>query len=453
MTSAAVEIQQSDGRVHFSAEEMKIYMTSFESLARRYPNAPPCPASYPFLEAPRFSLEVRMDWECESGSPMNHYLYALPVEGKAREFIYDPFRSTSLSLRFDFTLRPERHNLSGSELKAKKGSIPPPTLNVGAHDMAWLIRFWNMNYLPPLKIRTFSRWPRFGVPRIPRSGNLSMDRVMTEFMLRADVSPICINHKTLDPENPARGLTFNMSKLKFEMCLSRGNQVFTFDCVRQTLDPVYQGIDLHVPKAFIKKDHEAVKMTRTSSQSGSTKSGSDGPEKHPNEGFLFSSDYFTIRRQAPKADPERMMVWKEEGKMYREKVDAKPTNEKDSESDQENSHSDPSDDDGFNVVIADNCQRIFVYGLKLLWNIENRDAVLAFVGGMSKAFQPPKPSPSRQYAQRKLLEGNQKSSEVEAPQDENPTSQAKEPVEVVSSPSKEPIKTENFASFPLGKSQ
>ncbi|CAN7136702.1 unnamed protein product [Brassica rapa subsp. narinosa] len=447
MTSAAVEIQQSDGRVHFSADEMKIYMTSFESLAKRYPNAPPCPASYPFLEAPRFSLEVRMDWECESGSPMNHYLYALPVEGKAREFIYDPFRSTSLSLRFDFTLRPERHN--PSELKPKKGSIPPPTLNIAAHDMAWLIRFWNMNYLPPLKIRTFSRWPRFGVPRIPRSGNLSMDRVMTEFMLRADVSPICINHKTLDPENPARGLTFNMSKLKFEMCLSRGNQVFTFDCVRQTLDPVYQGIDLHVPKAFIKKDHEAVKMTRTSSQSGSTGKASDGPEKHPDEGFLFSSDYFTIRRQAPKADPERMMVWKEEGKIYREKVDAKPTNEKDSESDQENSHSDPSDDDGFNVVIADNCQRIFVYGLKLLWNIENRDAVLAFVGGMSKAFQPPKPSPSRQYAQRKLLEGNQKSSESEAPQDENPTSQAKEPVEVVSSPSKEPIKTENFASFPL----
>ncbi|CAH8337276.1 unnamed protein product [Eruca vesicaria subsp. sativa] len=443
MTSAAVEIQQSDGRIHFSAEEMKIYMTSFESLARHYPNAPPCPASYPFLEAPRFSLEVRMDWECESGSPMNHYLYALPVEGKAREFIYDPFRSTSLSLRFDFTLRPERHNLS------KKSSIPPPTLNVGAHDMAWLIRFWNMNYLPPLKIRTFSRWPRFGVPRIPRSGNLSMDRVMTEFMLRADVSPICINHKTLDPENPARGLTFNMSKFKYEMCLSRGNQVFTFDCVRQTLDPVYQGVDLHVPKAFIKKDHEAVKMTRTSSQSGSSGKASDGPEKHPDEGFLFSSDYFTIRRQAPKADPERMMVWKEEGKVYREKVDAKPTNDKDSDSDQENSHSDPSDDDGFNVVIADNCQRIFVYGLKLLMNIENRDAVLAFVGGMSKAFQPPKPSPSRQYAQRKLLEGNQKSSEVEVPQDETPTSQTKEPVEVVSSPSKEPIKTENFASFPL----
>ncbi|KAL0741395.1 hypothetical protein Bca4012_082908 [Brassica carinata] len=443
MTSAAVEIQQSDGRVHFSAEEMKIYMTSFESLARRYPSSPPCPASYPFLEAPRFSLEVRMDWECESGSPLNHYLYALPVEGKAREYIYDPFRSTSLSLRFDFTLRPERHN------KPKKESVHPPTLNIGAHDMAWLIRFWNMNYLPPLKIRTFSRWPRFGVPRIPRSGNLSMDRVMTEFMLRADVSPICIYHKTLDPDNPARGLTFNMSKLKYEMCLSRGNQVFTFDCVRQTLDPVYQGIDLHVPKAFIKKDPETVKMTRTSSQSGSTKNGSDGPEKHPDEEFLFSSDYFTIRRQAPKADPERMMVWKEEGKIYREKVDAKPTNEKDSESDQENSHSDPSDDDGFNVVIADNCQRIFVYGLKLLWNIENRDAVMAFVGGMSKAFQPPKPSPSRQYAQRKLLEGNQKSSEVEAPQDENLASQTKEPVEAVSSPSKEPIKTENFASFPL----
>ena len=72
----------------------------------------------------------------------------------------------------------------------------------------------------------------------------------------------------------------------------------------------------------------------------------------------------------------------------------------------EHLQSDPSDDDGYNVVIADNCQRVFVYGLKLLWTIENRDAVWSWVGGLSKAFEPPKPSPSRKYAQRKLLEEN-----------------------------------------------
>lgn len=477
MTSASVEIQQSDGRVHFSAEDIKLFFSSFEGLARHYPNSPICPSSYPFLEVPRFSLEVRMDWECESGSPLNHYLFALPNEGKARDKIYDPFRSTSLSLRWDFTLRPNPSVSAvdqtievGSKCKPEKSSFSPPTINIGAHDLAWLIRFWNMNYLPPYKLRTFSRWPRFGVPRIPRSGNLSLDRVMTEYMLRLDVTPICIKHMTLDSNNPAKGLTFDMTKLKYEICFSRGNQDFTFECKRETLDPVYQGIDLHLPKAFLRKDQHCskpVQMSRTSSQSGSTDrvtsdNGnliSDCTEKHPDDGFLFSSDYFTIRRQAPKADPERLMVWKEEGKIYREKVDAKSTTERQSEP-EENSHSDPSDDDGYNVVIADNCQRIFVYGLKLLWNIENRDAVLSFAGGMSKAFQAPKPSPSRQYAQRKLLEGSQKHSELEVPQDDqatqpstgngNLTSQSKEPAEVLS-PSSEPIKTENFASFPLGK--
>ncbi|XP_023636085.1 protein KINKY POLLEN isoform X2 [Capsella rubella] len=476
MTSASVEIQQSDGRVHFSAEDIKIFFSSFEGLARHYPSPPMCPSIYPFLEVPRFSLEVRMDWECESGSPLNHYLFALPNEGKARDKIYDPFRSTSLSLRWDFTLRPnpsvspvDKTVEAGSKCKLEKSSFSPPTINIGAHDLAWLIRFWNMNYLPPYKLRTFSRWPRFGVPRIPRSGNLSLDRVMTEYMLRLDVTPICIKHMTLDSNNPAKGLTFDMTKLKYEICFSRGNQDFTFDCKRETLDPVYQGIDLHLPKAFLRRDQDCSKsaqMIRTSSQSGSTdrvtsdngNSISDCVEKHPDDGFLFSSDYFTIRRQAPKADPERLMVWKEEGKIYREKVDAKCTTERRSEP-EEDSHSEPSDDDGYNVVIADNCQRIFVYGLKLLWNIENRDAVLSFAGGMSKAFQAPKPSPSRQYAQRKLLEGSQKHSELEVPQDDpakqpstgngNLTSQSKEPVEV-HSPSSEPNKTENFASFPLG---
>ncbi|RID79559.1 hypothetical protein BRARA_A02288 [Brassica rapa] len=94
-----------------------------------------------------------------------------------------------------------------------------------------------------------------------------------------------------------------------------------------------------------------------------------------------------------------------------------------SESD-EHIRSDPSDDDGYNVVIADNCQRVFVYGLKLLWTIANRDAVWSFVGAISKAFEPAKPSPSRQYTQRKITEESQKESCQETHQGETMKSSA-----------------------------
>ncbi|XP_010545182.1 PREDICTED: protein KINKY POLLEN [Tarenaya hassleriana] len=481
MTSASMEMWQSDGRIYFSAEDIKIFTSSLECLARNYLNAPTGPSSYPFLQAPRFSLEVRMDWECDSGSPLDHYLFALPVEGKARDKIYDPFRSTSLSLRWDLTFRPEKHSphvsaadqsvasatTKGSHTKSGNMCSPLPTINIGAHDLAWVIRFWNMNYLPPYKLRTFSRWPRFGVPRIARSGNLSLDRVMTEFMLRIDITPISIKHKPLDPSNSASGLVFNVSKLKYDLCFSRGKQKFTFECKRDTLDPVYLGLDLHLPKAFIRRDDDSskpVQMSRVGSQSGSADRATPENseyingcmEKHPDDGFLFSSDYFTIRRQAPKADPERLLAWKEEGRKYHERVDARSTAERGSET-EDPTNSDPSDDDGYNIVIADNCQRVFVYGLKLLWNIENRDAVLSFVGGMSRAFQPPKPSPSRQYTQRKLLEDNQKHSESVVSQDgpsnplssgsSNPAPQSVETPDLLSS-SSDPNKNEILTSVP-----
>nr|GFB32071.1 protein SABRE [Tanacetum cinerariifolium] len=88
-----------------------------------------------------------------------------------------------------------------------------------------------------------------------------------------------------------------------------------------------------------------------------------------------------------------------------------------SESD-EQARSDPSEDDGYNVVIADNCRRIFVYGLKLLWTIDNRNADWSWVGELSKAFSPSKPSPSRQYAQRKPLEGTQMHDKNESVQED-----------------------------------
>lgn len=475
LISGYMEIQQSDGRVFVSAKDFKILLSSLESLVNSSNLKLPAGVSGAFLEAPVFTLEVTMDWECDSGNPLNHYLYALPIEGKPREKVFDPFRSTSLSLRWNFSFRPplpscEKQSSSmedgaaidevnyGPPYKSENVAIVSPTVNFGAHDLAWIIKFWNLNYLPPHKLRTFSRWPRFGVPRVARSGNLSLDKVMTEFMLRIDATPTCIKNMPLDDDDPAKGLTFKMTKLKYEICYSRGKQKYTFECKRDTLDLVYQGIDLHMPKAYLSKEDctsvaKVVQMTRKSSQSvsldkGNTEKGnsmSDCTGKHRDDGFLLSSDYFTIRKQAPKADPARLLAWQEAGRRNVEMTYVRSEFENGSESD-EHTRSDPSDDDGYNVVIADNCQRVFVYGLKLLWTIENRDAVWSWVGGLSKGFQPPKPSPSRQYAQRKLLEESQIIDGAEVVQDDvsKPPSVSRDAI----SPSPQHVETSAPVSSP-----
>ncbi|XP_024963466.1 protein SABRE isoform X2 [Cynara cardunculus var. scolymus] len=433
ISSGYMELRHSDGRIYVSAKDFKMFTSSLENLLRNSTIKPPAGTCGAFLVAPSFTLEVTMDWECESGNPLNHFLFALPSEGVIREKIYDPFRSTSLSLRWNFSLRPvpsseilsqsSTNNYAafdevlGDPSKLESDSISSPTLNVGPHDFAWLIKFWNLNYIPPHKLRYFARWPRFGVPRFARSGNLSLDKVMTEFMFRIDSTPTCLRHMSLDDNDPAKGLTFKMTKLKFEMCYSRGKQKYTFESKRDILDLVYQGLDLHMPKVFLNKDDctsviKVVQMTRKSSKSSSTDrvvnenvgNARGSTERHRDDGFLLSSDYFTIRRQAPKADPARLLAWQEAGRKNLEMTYVRSEFENGSESD-EQARSDPSEDDGYNVVIADNCRRIFVYGLKLLWTIENRNAVWSWVGELSKAFAPSKPSPSRQYAQRKLLEG------------------------------------------------
>ncbi|XP_061371719.1 protein SABRE isoform X2 [Gastrolobium bilobum] len=433
IVSSTMEIHQSDGRVFVSAKDFKILLSSLESLANRRGFKIPTGASGAFLEAPDFTLEVTMDWDCESGDPMNHYLFALPVEGKPRDKVFDPFRSTSLSLRWNFSLRPfppsserqspsfvNRDNIDGDATVfdpshiSQNVSATSPTFNFGAHDLAWILRFWSLNYSPPHKLRSFSRWPRFGIPRVARSGNLSLDKVMTEFMIRLDATPACIKNMPLDDDDPAKGLTFTMTKLKYELCYSRGKQRYTFESKRDVLDLVYHGLDLHMLKAFLNKEDcasvaKVVNMILKSSQSISMDKipceNGYMTEKNRDDGFLLSSDYFTIRRHSPKADPARLLAWQEAGRRNAEMTYVRSEFENGSEAD-EHIRSDPSDDDGYNVVIADNSQRVFVYGLKLLWTIENRDAVWAWVGGLSKAFQPPKPSPSRQYAQRKLLEEN-----------------------------------------------
>ncbi|CAI0464012.1 unnamed protein product [Linum tenue] len=486
ITSGFMEIQQSDGRVFMSTKDFKVFMSSLDNLALRCGFKLPSGVSQALLEAPTFTLEVTMEWECDSGSPMNHYLFAVPIEGKPREFVFDPFRSTSLALRWNFSLRPPLpcSNESSSSMDSGKGdgavsnlpvkpdnvSFVPPTLIVGAHDLAWLIKFWNLNYLPPNKIRTFSRWPRYGVPRIVRSGNLSLDKVMTEFYLRIDVSPTCIKNRPMHDDDPAKGLTFNMSKVKYEACYGRGKQKFTFESFRGPLDLVYMGVDLHVPKAFINKEdstsvEKVIQVNKKNSQpptmervpSEKLNAMTSSTEKHRDAGFLLSCSYFTIRRQSPKADASKLLAWQEAGKRNAELTHVKSEFDHGSDSDERADH---SDDDGYNVVIADNCQRIFVYGLKILWNLENRDAVCSFAGGLGKAFAPPKPSPARQYAQRKLLEESQAPSEAivsqedtsQTPpsgQNENSTPEP-EPVETSGSipPPSNQIKVENL-SFPV----
>ncbi|KAK9271467.1 hypothetical protein L1049_027058 [Liquidambar formosana] len=472
--SGYMEIQQSDGRVYVSAKDFKFLLSSLESLVNSCSLKLPTGGSGAFLEAPAFTLEVTMDWECESGNPLNHYLHALPNDGEPRKKVYDPFRSISLSLRWNFSLRPfvsscEKHSPSstmgdstvidqtvcGPSYMSENVSTVSPTMNVGAHDLAWVIKFWNMNYFPPHKLRTFSRWPRFGIPRVARSGNLSLDKVMTEFMLRIDSTPTCMNHMPLDDDDPAKGLTFNMTKLKYELCYSRGKHKYTFECKRDPLDLVYQGLDLHMPKVYLNKEDcssvaKVVQMTRKSSQSASMDKVpnekcnymSSCTEMNRDDGFLLSSDYFTIRRQAPKADPAKLLAWQEAGRRNLEMTYVRSEFENGSESD-EHARSDQSDDDGYNVVIADNCQRVFVYGLKLLWTIENRDAVWSWVGGISKAFESPKPSPSRQYAQRKLIEESQKRDEAEKLQDD--ISKPSSTSQSASSPS--PLHAEALHSF------
>ncbi|KAG9440183.1 hypothetical protein H6P81_020348 [Aristolochia fimbriata] len=438
LVSGYMDIQQSDGRVILSSKELKIFVSSLESLLKSSSLKIPPVSSVPFVDTPAFCVEIFMDWECDSGNPLDHYLHSVPKEGKPREKVLDPFRSTSLSLKFNFSLRPslppcekevsEIPVTDGpsihSEEKSELISVGTPTVSFGGHDLAWVFRWWNLYYLPPHKLRSFSRWPRFGVPRIPRSGNLSLDKVMTELFLRFDSMPACIKHMPLEKDDPAGGLTFRTTKLKYEVCYSRGRQKYTFDCRRDPLDLVYQGLDLHMLKAHIRRENKTgvvhdVQATKGTSQALSTDK--VNTEKcsivgGKDDGFLVSSDYFTIRKQAPKADPTKLLPWQEAGRKNLEMTYVRSEFENGSESD--HTRSDPSDDDGFNVVIADNCQRVFVYGLKLLWTLKNRDAVWAWVGGISKAFEPPKPSPSRQYAQRKLLEEQQMLGGTELPQED-----------------------------------
>nr|CAB3500797.1 unnamed protein product [Digitaria exilis] len=248
-----------------------------------------------------------------------------------------------------------------------------------------------------------------------------------------------INNMPLQPDDPAKDLTLHFTKFRVEIAFSRGKQIFTFDCKREPLDLVYQGIDLHLVKVFLNRTPEASTFKDSKIENKSTKD-RDSPgcekgkkktnstEKSRDDGFFLHSDYFTIRKQTPKADAARLSAWQEDGRKKSEMPLIKSEFDGGDESDHDQSG---SDDEGFNVVVADSCQRVFVHGLKILWNLENRAAILSWVGGLTQAFQPPKPSPSRQYTQRKILEKKQLIKEAEMPKDGalNSVSSASQPSE------------------------
>ncbi|MCI38457.1 UPF0378 protein KIAA0100-like protein, partial [Trifolium medium] len=95
-----------------------------------------------------------MDWGCDSGKPLNHYLFALPVEGKPREFVFDPFRSTALAIGLNLSfgsvlpLSEKNHpssiardsiegdvTVSHSSNICQNVSPASPTIKFGAHDL------------------------------------------------------------------------------------------------------------------------------------------------------------------------------------------------------------------------------------------------------------------------------------------------------------------------------
>ena len=91
-----MDIQQSEGRVTFSAKEFNIFISSLEYILKNYSLKLPTDVMGSFISSLAFQLDITMDWECESGNPLNHYLYALPSER-------DPHKtSTILSILHHF---------------------------------------------------------------------------------------------------------------------------------------------------------------------------------------------------------------------------------------------------------------------------------------------------------------------------------------------------------------
>ena len=445
----SMHIQHQEGSLSFSANNFNLSITSSKMKVDQIncstkikDKCMPIKEKQGCIESPFFRLDITMDWDCETGNPQFHYLHAFPEDLVVREKVYDPFRSTSLVLRWDFHLGDaisveqftsllgemgnssfrftpaysrrssvRRYPKESSQSFHKTGNwLDVPTMSIAGHDLAWIFRWWSTMYSPPHKLRTFSKWPTFGLPRVPRSGNLSLDKVLTDFMLRVDSIPTKIKHITLHRDDPAKGLTFSMRRLKYELWYSRGGQRYTSDSKRDILELVYQGLDLDKLKAELQRESDMqIKLITEGSERVSSRTTQDAISSTTSteSSFFFTTEYFSLLKQAPKADTSRLSSWREAAC----RSSSRGTVEFPQDTGNDPNISDASDGDDF-IVLSDNCLRVSLHSLRLLWTISNRDAVWAWVENIHKAFESPKPSPSRQYA-RKILEKQNKLMEAE----------------------------------------
>lgn len=197
------------------------------------------------LQSPVYWIDFTLGWDCPSGQPQMHYLHAMPWEGAIRQTLNDPFRSSSLRLGIEMKFReapvvhvvqpsspeqtrPRRNtadvseghhpveatwarvhsnseatlpqsrlarsqSVSGTHLTRRRSNASSaasddfpsvPTIALGAPDFLFVRKWWSLWYYPPMKLRSFARCPRFGIPRGKRSGNLGLDKVLVELMLK-----------------------------------------------------------------------------------------------------------------------------------------------------------------------------------------------------------------------------------------------------------------------------
>eukprot|EP00850_Spirogloea_muscicola_P019602 SM000195S05249 [mRNA] locus=s195:34121:49736:+ [translate_table: standard] len=473
MSASNFTFFQQKGRIVMDAEDYHLLISrseGFEDIAQKS-------CREPFISSPFIRVDITLDWDCEQPDAGMHYLHALPTDGKMRDMLYDPFRSIGLDLGWIFTLRKdalppiggyagaywsrsvsEVEDMQTADLHSAAGERSP-TLYLNGANLKWMVAWYNLFYYSTGKLRGFARWPKFGVPRRPRSGNLALSQTLSEMLTRMDMAPCQICQVPQEEEN-TEGLLWHMESLKYDIVYSR-NLRRDWDGIskRPSFVTVHQGLDICRVRVKVAKEVQAVSEYAEDGE-GSVSSSSypnlselqmlldlpsdfdlgPAPNQHgglqPSDGFfLATADDITIKKQAISADQQRLLAlwgigpkpsekWTGKGQVSKEQTPsilghqrAASLDTSDEVVDNDGFLSDASDDDGLTLHLADNCWRTHLVGLKIIWTVPNRNALWIWLGDISKAFSRKKPSPSRQYTARKKREEQQQLVEggMEAP--------------------------------------
>eukprot|EP00850_Spirogloea_muscicola_P021121 SM000237S08138 [mRNA] locus=s237:43058:57701:- [translate_table: standard] len=485
MSASTFTFFQQKGRIVMDAEDYHLSISraeGFEDIAQKT-------CREPFLSSPFIRVDITIDWDCGQPDAGMHYLHALPTDGKMRDTLYDPFRSTGLDLGWIFTLRkdslPPVGGYAGAYWACSVSEVEDldlqtagvmddastrnephsaagersPTLYLNGANLKWMGAWYNLFYYSTGKLRGFARWPKFGVPRRPRSGNLALSQTLSEMLTRMDMAP-CQICQVPQEEETTEGLLWHMESLKYNIVYSR-NLRRDWDGIskRPSFVTVHQGLDIRKVRVKVAKEVQAVSEYAEDGE-GSLSSSSypnlielqmlldlpsdfdlgPAPNQHgglqPSDGvFLATADDITVKKQAISADQQRLLAlwglgpkaseeWTGKGQVIEQQTPydighhrAASLDTSDKVVDNDGFLSDASDDDGLTLHLADNCWRIHLVGLKILWTVSNRNALWNWVGDISKAFSRKKPSPSQQYIARKKREEQQQLVEggVEAP--------------------------------------